>query len=477
MNDERKYDLFVIGAGPGGYVAAIRAAQLGMQVGIADKSKSLGGTCLNIGCIPSKALLESSELYRQTRHRLQEHGIQTGSVKLDLGGMMERKSRVVEQLTRGVGTLLKGNKVDVYTGSATILPGKPGKYRQVGVARRGARRQQLSTRRVLIATGSLPTELPPLPFDLTDIVTSTEALSFEKVPKRLIVIGAGAIGLELGSVWSRLGSSVTVLELLPHIMPGWDLQVSRRMQQILKKQGLNIVLNTRVVGYEKKKSSLQVRAAAAADSGETMYDADRILVCIGRRPFHEGVGLDENGIERDRESGFISIDSNYETSAEGIFAIGDVVSGPMLAHKAEDEGVVCAERMAGMAAELNYDAIPGVVYTSPEAASVGSTEEELQRSGVEYERGLFYFKANGRALALDETDGFIKILADRDTDRVLGVHILGPRASEMIAEAATVMEFGGSAEDIARTVHAHPTLSEVMKEAALAADGRSIHSL
>jgi dihydrolipoamide dehydrogenase len=478
MPEDRIYDLFVIGAGPGGYVAAVRAAQLGMAVGIVDKSKSLGGTCLNIGCIPSKALLESSELYYQSLHHLQEHGIQTGSVKVDLSRMMERKREVVEKLTGGVRSLLKGNHVDVFTGSGRILSdGSADKSRrQVEIARQGTKKQKLTARRVLIATGSIPVELPFLPFDFSDVVSSTEALSFERVPKSLIVIGAGAIGLELGSVWSRLGSQVTVIELMPQIMPGWDQQVSRRMQQILKKQGLSLAVNTKVTGFEKKKNRLQVRVVSAADGKEAVHEADTVLVSVGRRPFHEGTGIDENGIAWDRKTGLIEVDDHYKTGAEGIYAIGDVIRGPMLAHKAEEEGVVCVERMAGIPASLNYDIIPNVIYTSPEVASAGKTEEQLKGQKREYKRGVFNFRANGRALALGRSDGFVKILADSKTDRVLGVHILGPGASELISEAVTVMEYGGSAEDIARTIHAHPSLPEAVKEAALAVDGRPIHS-
>jgi dihydrolipoamide dehydrogenase len=466
MPEDKVYDLFVIGAGPGGYVAAVRAAQLGMTVGIVDKSKSLGGTCLNIGCIPSKALLESSELYYQSLHHFQEHGIQTGNVKVDLRRMIDRKRDIVKKLTGGVGTLLKGNHVDVFTGSGRILPdgSRDASDRLVEITRQGTKKQKLTARRVLIATGSIPVELPFLPFDFNDVVSSTEALSFERVPKSLIVIGAGAIGLELGSVWSRLGSQVTVIELLPHIMPGWDQELSRRMQQILKKQGLTLIVNTKVTGCEKKKNRLQVRSVSSADGKETVHEADTVLVSVGRRPFHEGTGIDENGILWDRKTGFIEVDDTYKTCAHGIYAIGDVIRAPMLAHKAEDEGVVCVERMAGIAA-------------SPEVASAGKTEEQLKEENREYNRGIFNFRANGRALALGRTDGFVKILADRKSDRVLGVHILGPGASELISEAVTVMEYSGSAEDIARTIHAHPTLPEVVKEAALAVDGRSIHSL
>ena len=472
------YDLAIIGAGPGGYVAAIRAAQLGMKVGIVDRSVNLGGTCLNIGCIPSKALLESSELYFTARNHLKEHGIQASGVRFDLQKIMERKQEVVGQLVKGVATLLKGRRVDVYTGSARIQPvsGAGQNRRNVEISRKGARKQQIVASKILIATGSIPVELPFLPFDFKDIVTSTEALSFEQVPKRLIVIGAGAIGLELGSVWARLGSEVTVIELLPQIMPGWDAQVSRRMNQLLKKQGLHLVLNTKVKACEKKKAGLQV-LAEGKDRKEEFFTADKILVSVGRRPFHEGVGITENSIQLDAGTGFIKVDQQYRTSAENIFSIGDVISGPMLAHKAEEEGIVCVERIAGIPVELNYDTIPSVIYTAPEIASVGKTEEQLRKDEREYKRGVFSFKANGRALALGSAEGFVKVLADSMTDEVLGVHIIGPRASELISEAVTVIEYGGSAEDIARTIHAHPTLPEAVKEAALAVDGRSIHSM
>jgi dihydrolipoamide dehydrogenase len=476
MAQNSSYDLIVLGAGPGGYVAAIRASQLGMKVAVVEKSKNLGGTCLNIGCIPSKSLLESSELYYTSKMHLNDHGIMTGNVKFDLQRMMERKTEVVSQLVSGVSSLLKAKSVDVYTGFAHIVPSGAGKARRVEVSRRGAKKQALSGKRILIATGSIPVELPFLPFDFRDIVTSTEALSFDNVPKKLVVIGAGAIGLELGSVWSRLGSEVTVVELLPQIMPGWDLQISRRMNQLLKKQGMNLIVSTKVLGCEKKKTGLQV-LAEGKDGTTQRFLANKVLVSVGRKPLHEGVGIAENSIEIEEGSGFIKVDEQYKTSAENIYAIGDVIRGPMLAHKAEEEGVVCVENIAGIPSELNYQAIPGVVYTDPEAASVGKTEEQLSEEKTEYKKGTFSFKANGRALALGSTDGFVKVLAESRTDEVLGVHILGPRASELISEAVTVIEYGGSSEDIARTIHAHPTLPEVVKEAALAVEGRSIHSL
>jgi len=476
MAQNSSYDLIVLGAGPGGYVAAIRASQLGMKVAVVEKSKNLGGTCLNIGCIPSKSLLESSELYYSSKMHLNDHGILTGNVKFDLQRMMERKTEVVSQLVGGVTSLLKAKSVDVYTGFAHIVPSGARTARRVEVSRRGAKKQALSGKRILIATGSIPVELPFLPFDFRDIVTSTEALSFDNVPKKLVVIGAGAIGLELGSVWSRLGSEVTVVELLPQIMPGWDLQISRRMNQLLKKQGMNLMVSTKVLGYEKKKTGLQVQAEGK-DGATQRFMANKVLVSVGRKPFHEGVGIAENSIETEKGSGFIKVDKQYKTSVENIYAIGDVIGGPMLAHKAEEEGVVCVENMTGIPSELNYRAIPGVVYTDPEAASVGKTEEQLSEEKTEYKKGMFSFKANGRALALGSTDGFVKVLAESRTDDVLGVHILGPRASELISEAVTVIEYGGSSEDIARTIHAHPTLPEVVKEAALAVDGRSIHSL
>jgi dihydrolipoamide dehydrogenase len=479
MASVKNHDLVVIGGGPGGYVAAIRAAQLGMNVALVDKNKKIGGTCLNIGCIPSKALLESSELFHLAGSRISEHGIFIKDMSLDLKSMLQRKTSVVAKLVNGVAVLLKGNGVDVHTGFARIVPEeKPeSTERRIEVSAKNQSKKILTAERVLIATGSIPVELPSLPFDFKNIVTSTEALSFDEVPKRLIVIGGGAIGLELGSVWARLGSDVTVIELMPQILPGWDGQVARRMIQILKQQGMNLNVNTRVTGFERQKTALTVHAVTAKGDEEISYKGDKILVSAGRKPFHEGVGLEENGVEWDRKSGFIQVDENYQTNMKGIYAIGDVIEGPMLAHKAEEEGIVCVERMSGIPAEVNYGVIPGVLYTAPEVASVGMTEELLKKDGRTYRRGMFSFKANGRALAMDETEGFVKVLADSDTDEVLGVHIIGPRASELIGEAVSVMEFSGSAEDIARTTHAHPTLSEATREAALAVDKRAIHSL
>jgi dihydrolipoamide dehydrogenase len=465
------YDLVIIGSGPGGYVAAIRAAQLGLRVAVVEKMETLGGTCLNIGCIPSKALLESSELFRHARMGLDDHGVHVDDVRLDLKKMMERKSRVVKQLTDGVSLLLKHNRVQTYHGK-----GKVPSAGTVEVSLNNGGTEIIRTKNILLATGSVSFQLEPLPYDFRDIVSSTEALSFQKVPESLIVIGAGAIGLELGSVWSRLGSRVVVLEIMKQVLPGWDAQVSRYFQQVLRKQGLEFALETGARGFNRKGKKIQVHAEDA--QGKSLdFLGDKVLVATGRIPFHEGLGLEEAGVRMDEKKRFVPVDERYQTSVGGIYAIGDLVPGPMLAHRAEEEGIACAELIAGKPGHVNYKTIPNVIYTSPEVASVGKTEEQLKEAGIQYTRGSFHFRANGRALAMGRPEGFVKILADKKTDDVLGVHIVGPYASDLIGEAVTVMEFGGSAEDIARTVHAHPTLSETVREAALGVDGRSIHSV
>ena len=466
-----KFDLIVIGSGPGGYVAAIRAAQLGLATAVVEKEESFGGTCLNIGCIPSKALLDSSELYGKIGREAKEHGIIAEGVKLEIDAMMRRKDKVVRQMSAGVATLFKGNRIASYQGvgrlaapgKVTILP--PGKAAQA---------VELEARSIVLATGSVPVELASVPFDGKNVVSSTEALSFEKVPERLLVIGAGAIGLELGSVWVRLGAKVQVVELMPQILPGWDTRLARTLARLLEKQGMSISLATKVNGFEKSRKGVVLSGTDAAGK-ELSFEGSKILVAVGRKPYTEGLGLAEAGVKLD-ERGRIAVNERFETSLPGVYAIGDVIVGPMLAHKAEDEGIAVAELIAGKPGHVNYATIPGVVYTWPEAATVGKNEEQLAAQGVAYRSGEFYFRANGRALAAESTDGFVKILADAKSDRVLGVHILGPWASDLIAEAVTVMEFGGSAEDIARTVHAHPTLTEVMREAALAVDKRAIHA-
>jgi dihydrolipoamide dehydrogenase len=462
------FDLVVIGAGPGGYVAAIRAAQLGMQVACIDRRATLGGTCLNVGCIPSKALLDSSELYAQARSRLGRHGIQVGDVGLDLKTLLARKDAVVKGLTDGVAHLFKKNRITFIHGTARLAgPGK------VVVQGAGEEAGLVEARAVLLATGSEPAGLPALPFDGTAVVSSTEALSFDRVPAHLIVVGAGYIGLELGSVWARLGAKVTVVEFLPRILPTGDAEVAELLRRSLVKQGLTFHLDTRVTSASTQGG--QVIVDATSKGQDVRFQGDKVLVAVGRRPYSGGLGLEEAGIALEAKTGRVPVDEKYQTRVVGVYAIGDLIAGPMLAHKAQEEGIAVAERLAGRPAHVNYDTIPGVIYTHPEVASVGPTEEQLKEARREYRVGKFPFSANGRARCLDETEGLVKVLADARTDRLLAMHIMGPHASELIAEAVAVMEFGGSAEDIARTCHAHPTLSEAVREAALAVDKRAIH--
>jgi dihydrolipoamide dehydrogenase len=474
MAKSKSYDLLVIGSGPGGYVAAIRAAQLGLSCALVEKSDRFGGTCLNIGCIPSKALLDSSELYMRLRAGGEEgigsHGIEIGGVELDLQAMMARKRQVVEKLTSGVGRLLQGNGVRTLRGIGRLL----GRGR-IEVSVEG-QKQTLEAANILLATGSVPAWLPNLPAGEEGFISSAEALSLEAVPDRMAVIGAGVIGLELGSVWSRLGARVTVIELLDSILPGMDAEMGRRLRGILGRQGMQIVTGTRILGFERQGRGV-VLLAQGQDGTEQRFDADLVLVAVGRRPYSEGLGLPEAGVKTEAASGRVLVNGSFQTSAAGVYAIGDLIPGPMLAHKAEEEGMAVAEILAGSSAEVRYDTIPSVVYTWPELASVGKSEEALKLQGVEYRKGSFPFRVNGRALAMGSEEGMVKILADRRTDRVLGAHILGPWASDLISEVVTVMEFGGSAEDIARTVHAHPTLPEAVREAAMGVDGRSIHLL
>ena len=461
-----RYDLVVIGAGPGGYVAAIRAAQLGMRVACVEKDQALGGTCLNVGCIPSKALLDSSELYHQARHGLGAHGIKVDGLELDLAAMMARKDRVVRGLTGGVASLFKKNKV-VWVQGAARLAGA-GRV----VLRGGNGEQTLEAARVLIASGSAPTPLRSLPFDGERIVSSTEALSLARVPERMLVIGAGAVGLELGSVWSRLGAEVTVVEIVDRILPGMDRGMAAQLQRALERQGLAFRLETEA--RSAARTARGVRVTLASKGGTADVEADVVLVAVGRRPYTEGLGARELGLTVD-ERGRLVVNERFETSVAGVFAIGDVIAGPMLAHKASEEGVIAVECMAGQPAHVNYDAIPNIVYTWPELASVGLSEEEAAARGLAVAVGTFPFVANGRARCMNETDGGVKVLADARTDRIVGLHILGPRASDLIAEAALAMEFDASAEDVARSVHAHPTLPEAVKEAALAVSKRAIH--
>ncbi len=457
------YDLAVIGAGPGGYVAAIRAAQLGMTVACVEKEPQLGGTCLRVGCIPSKAMLESSEKYAEVRGSLKRHGIVIKDVELDLKAMLKRKESIVTALTKGVEGLFKKNKIERLTGHARIVA--PGK-----IAIEGKDSGELAAKRILIATGSKPASLRGVELDGDRIGTSTEALSYPEAPGHLIVIGAGYIGLELGSVWLRLGAKVTVLEYLDRILPGMDSELAEEAFKIFSKQGMEFRLGCRVQSAKVKENECVVEI----EGGESVA-GDRVLLATGRVPNTEGLGLESVGIGLD-EKGRIPVDEDYKTVVEGVYAIGDVIAGPMLAHKAEEEGIACVEKIATGYGHVNYGAIPGVVYTHPEIASVGRTEDSLKEAGVAYRKGVFPFMANGRAKSLGDTEGRVKVLADAETDRILGVHIIGPRAGDLIAEAAAAMEFGASSEDLARACHAHPTLAEALKEAALAVDGRAIHS-
>ena len=459
------YDVIVIGAGPGGYVAAIRAAQLGMSVACVEKRETLGGTCLNIGCIPSKALLQSSEKYAEAQHALVRHGIKVAGIALDLPVMMARKDKVVEENTRGIAFLFRKNKVAHLKGRATIVA--PGRVEVGGQAIE-------AKRAIIVATGSDSMGLPGIEIDEKTILSSTGALSLAAVPKRLVVVGAGYIGLEMGSVWRRLGSQVTVIEFLDRITPGMDGELSTALQRTLTKQGLAFRLGTKVVGAKRGNGGVTLALEPAKGGARETIEADAVLVSIGRRPYTDGLGLETVGVALDNR-GRIRVDERYASSVPGIYAIGDVIAGPMLAHKASDEGAVLAELLAGERPELDYDAIPAVIYTWPEVASVGKSEEELKEAGVTYRIGKFPFSANPRARANGDTEGFVKILAETESDRVRGVHIIGPDAGTMIAEAALAMEFGASAEDIARTCHAHPTLNEAVREAALAVAGRAIH--
>jgi dihydrolipoamide dehydrogenase len=465
-----QFDLVVIGSGPGGYVAAIRAAQLGMKVACVEKGRTLGGTCLNVGCIPSKAMLDSSELYHLAKERFGKHGIKFDAIKLDLAAMLARKAEVVKGLTDGVRFLFKKNRVETIFGM-----GRVSSPNSVQVTLNEGGSLDLQARHILLATGSEPASLPSLPYNGRTVVDSTGALSFDKVPDHLVVVGAGYIGLELGSVWRRLGSKVTVIEFLPRIVPTADQEMGDLLKKSLTKQGLEFHLETKVTGASIEGDRATVHAEKK--DGKTLdFECGRVLVAVGRRPFTQGLGLAEAGVSVDSKTGKVPVDAHFRTNVATISAIGDLIDGPMLAHKAEDEGIACAEIVAGKPGHVNYDTVPGVIYTWPELASVGLNEEQAKQKGLMYKVGKFPFLANGRAKAMDETEGLVKILADAATDRVLGVHILGPRASEMIAEAVMVMEFAGSAEDIARTCHAHPTLSEATREAALAVDGRAIHS-
>ncbi len=458
------FDVTIIGTGPGGYVCAIRAAQLGLKVAVVEKRATHGGTCLNVGCIPSKALLHASELYAESKHSFAKMGIKA-ETSIDFPRMMSFKQEAIDGNTKGIDFLLKKNKVTVFRGTGRIAG--PGKV-TVG-------NETIETKSIVIATGSDVARLKGIDVDEKQIISSTGALVLEKVPATMAVIGAGVIGLELGSVYARLGAKVTVIEYLDRILPGMDLDVAKNFQRMLQKQGFSFRLSSKVTGAVKAKDKVMLTVEPAAGGTPETVEAEVVLVAIGRTPYTEGLGLEAAGVKLDNR-GRVEVDDHFQTNVPGIYAIGDVIRGPMLAHKAEDEGIALAEILAGQAGHVNYGVIPGVVYTSPEVAAVGKTEEELKAEGVDYKAGKFLFLANGRAKANQTTDGFVKVLADAKTDRVLGVHIVGPMAGELIHEAAVLMEFGGSAEDLARTCHAHPTLSEAVKEAALAVAGRAIHS-
>jgi dihydrolipoamide dehydrogenase len=458
------FDVIVIGAGPGGYVCAIRAAQLGMKVACVEKRATLGGTCLNVGCIPSKALLQSSEHFEEAMHKLADHGVNVGQVSLDLAKMQARKADVVGANVKGIEFLFKKNKVTWLKGEGRVAA--PGQVEVAG--------QVYATKHIVIASGSESIPLPGVEVDEKQVVTSTGALELETVPGHLVVIGAGVIGLELGSVWRRLGAQVTVVEYLDRITPGMDNEVAKAFERVLVKQGFKFKLKTKVTAAAKGADGVTLTVEPAAGGAAEQIKADVVLVAIGRRAYTEGLGLDAVGVAKD-ERGRVKVDAHFATNIPGIHAIGDAIAGPMLAHKAEEEGVALAEILAGQHGHINYNTVPGVVYTWPEVATIGETEEQLKARGVAYKVGKFPFMANGRARAMGDMDGFVKILADKETDRVLGAHILGPDAGTLIAEIGIAMEFGASAEDVARTCHAHPSLNEAVKEAALAVDGRPLH--
>lgn len=463
------YDLVVIGTGPGGYVCAIRAAQLGMKVAVVEKRATHGGTCLNVGCIPSKALLHASELYEDARDNFKSMGIELNAPQLNLRAMMQHKKDVVQSNVSGIDYLLKKNKIDVFTGVGTLQS-----KGHINVTAQDGTITPVETKNVVIATGSEPISLPGITIDEKRIVSSTGALELNKVPEHLVVVGAGVIGLELGSVWARLGAKVTVVEFLDRILPGIDTDVAKQFQRILKKQGLDFKLGTKVTGVVKGIRGVTIQTEASNGGQEAQINADVLLVAIGRRPYTAGLGLEGTPVIRDK-AGRIEVDAHFKTGLEGVYAIGDVIKGPMLAHKAEEDGVAVAEMLAGQAGHVDYDLVPSVIYTMPEVATIGQSEDQLKEQGIAYSLGKFPFSANGRAKAIHAADGFVKILADADTDKVLGAQIVGPNAGEMIHEVAVLMGFGGSAEDLARICHAHPTLSEAVKEAALATDKRPIH--
>jgi dihydrolipoamide dehydrogenase len=464
---ENTFDLVVIGSGPGGYVAAIRGAQLGLKTALVEKNKNLGGTCLNVGCIPSKALLHSTEMYHFAGHDAAAHGIDLSNLSISIEQLMAKKDKTVTQLCGGIQHLMKANKIKVFNGLGILDGASKVRVRATGED------CILEAKHIIIATGSASIELPFLKYDGKTVVSSTEAIAFDRVPKKLAVVGAGAIGLELGSVWARLGAEVNVIEFLPVVAPTFDKDVSKMAERLLKKQGLKFHLKTKVTGLKKSNGKQVLTAEKAGEPIE--FEVDKVLVAVGRKPYTDSLGLEAVGIQTD-DKGRITVDKHFKTSAAGVYAIGDVIPGPMLAHKAEEEAVACVERIAGQAGHVNYDVIPNVIYTDPEIASVGLGDADAKAAGFETKTGKFNFAGNGRAIATDAIDGFAKVVADKKTDRILGVQLIGKGASEMIASAVAHMEYGGSAEDLARTIHAHPTVSEAIKEAALAVDGNAIHS-
>ena len=465
---EENFDLIVIGGGPGGYVCAIRAAQLGLKTACIESRGTLGGTCLNVGCIPSKSLLNSSELFAKAKNNFSSLGIETGEIKLNLKKMMLNKDKAVQVLTKGVEFLLKKNKVSYIKGKGILFS------QNDVVVYQNEKKTSFKSKNIVIATGSSPTSLPGIKIDEKNVISSTGALSLEKIPNNIVVIGGGYIGIEMASVWSRLGSKVTVIEYLDHILPGMDKEISKEFYKILIKKGIKFKLDNKVTGLVNEKNKVIINFTNNKNKSKEKLECDKVLIAVGRKPYTDGLNLSKIGIKKDN-TGRVEVNEKFQTSVKNIFAIGDVIKGPMLAHKAEEEGIAVAEIISGQAGHVNYDVIPGVIYTSPEVASVGKTEEQLKQSNTSYKTGKFPFMANSRAKVNNEVDGFVKILADAKTDKVLGVHIIGPHCGDMIAEMALAMEFGASAEDIARTCHAHPTHTEAIKEAALAVDKRPIH--